>query len=104
MVSGVFEKDLPEDILLNHPELYPTFKKDALFNYMTLITWISRALWHSIILFFGPLLASYWMNEGVLGVGLQDDLWTYGTITMTGAIFTIMIRHSLEFKVSMLYK
>jgi phospholipid-transporting ATPase len=96
MIIGVFEKDLPESLLLTRPELYPTFKNDALFNIRTMTIWLIRPLWHACVLYFGTYLSGW--SEGFLGNEKQDGLWIMGSIVMSAAIVTIMLRHSLEFK------
>jgi phospholipid-transporting ATPase len=96
MIIGIFEKDLPEQVLLQQPELYPTFKNDALFNIKSMTLWLLRPLWHACVLFFGTYLSGW--TDGYLGSGTQDGLWVMGSIVMTAAIVTLMIRHSMEFK------
>ncbi|KAL0478100.1 phospholipid-transporting ATPase ATP8 [Acrasis kona] len=98
LYSGTFEKDLNEEELESNPKLYKVFKNDYLFNYQTLIVWLARPFWHACVLFFVPLISSLWTNWGVLGVGVQDDVWSFGTITITATIFVVLIRHSYEIK------
>jgi phospholipid-transporting ATPase len=95
LISGIFEKDLPEKVLLENPELYMETKNDALFNLRTLLYWFATGLFHSAIIFFG----CYFMADESSILGLeQDDRWSQGVIVITTAVTVIMIRHSMELK------
>ncbi|KAL9642784.1 hypothetical protein ABK040_009859 [Willaertia magna] len=95
---GIFEKDLLEDDLLSHPELYPSLRRDALFNSGTLSYWFLNALYHSIIIFFFSLSVTDFISSNILGSTVDGGMDCFGTLMMTCIIIVVTIRHSLSIK------
>jgi hypothetical protein len=44
---AMFEKDIKEDLIVDHPELYRELRTGYLFNYKTAMLWLITALYHS---------------------------------------------------------
>ena len=49
---GVFEKDYPEKVLEDCPEMYKPLKKGHSFNLLTFMVWMFQGLLHAAIIFF----------------------------------------------------
>ena len=52
---AMFEKDIREDIIMDHPELYRELRTGYLFNYKTAFLWLLTALYHS----FGTFIIQF---------------------------------------------
>ncbi|KAL9649104.1 hypothetical protein ABK040_008481 [Willaertia magna] len=95
IMMGTFEKDVNEEVLLKHPELYITLKNNALFNYKTLIIWILNGIYHTVIIFLGVLFSS--TTDDLLAPKVTD-IFHFGTVIMTCTMFVITFRFALEEK------
>ncbi|EFC42222.1 MgtA domain/ATPase domain-containing protein [Naegleria gruberi] len=99
IVSGVFEKDLPEEVILQHPEIYSTLKKSGthgnLFNIRSLLFWTLDATYHSLIVFFGVLIC--YGYEDILENG-PSDVFHFGTVVLTTTVTIITFKFALSVK------
>ncbi|EFC37321.1 MgtA domain/ATPase domain-containing protein [Naegleria gruberi] len=92
---GSCEKDLPEEVILEHPELYDSLKKSGnLFNLRTLIMWGIAAIYHALVIFFGIILSvdGDFMENG------PTDLYHFGKIIMTCMVCVVTLIYILEIK------
>jgi phospholipid-transporting ATPase len=93
---GLFEKDLTEDIIHQHAEVYRRMQKGKLFTKFTFIVWIGNGVWHSLAIYYGCTLL---FNDAVLtSSGNAEALWEFGTMAATIVIFVVNLRMALEIK------
>lgn len=85
---AVFDKDLPDEILLRNPQLYDIGLKSKLFNFRVFWGWIINGVYHSFFCFLVP----YFMFEQTK----QHDLWANGNLVFTIVIFIANLKISLE--------
>jgi phospholipid-translocating ATPase len=46
----IFDKDIEENFLINNPKLYEFNQKDYFYNVQTIVYWVLRAIFHSLVL------------------------------------------------------
>jgi len=61
---GIFEKDLPEEIIHQHPEIYKLHKQP---NFWSFVRWFSDAIFHSLLIFWFCWALFYLSEEVVSG-------------------------------------
>ncbi|KAG2393729.1 hypothetical protein C9374_007260 [Naegleria lovaniensis] len=97
LISGIYEQDLPEEVILQHPEIYDSLKRNGnLFNARSLTFWVLTAIYHASIIFFG-VFVNYMYGFDILENG-PSDVYHFGTIIMTATMTVITFRFALEVK------
>ncbi|KAF0983691.1 hypothetical protein FDP41_007606 [Naegleria fowleri] len=97
LISGIYEEDLPEEVILKHPEIYDSLKRNGnLFNARSLTFWVLTAVYHASIIFFGVFI-NYMYGFDILENG-PSDVYHFGTIIMTATMTVITFRFALEVK------
>lgn len=93
---GTFERDLTEETLRNHPEVYLSYRKNRLFNTWTVAEYVlGYGLWHALCVYFGLYLSIGYLGApyangqggGFYFVGLAN---TFTIILVTFAKMTLM--------------
>ncbi|KAG5509638.1 hypothetical protein JKF63_06343 [Porcisia hertigi] len=89
---GIFDKDLPEEALLERPKLYTPLSHGEYFNFTTLLRWFTESVVTAVILFYVafPTLVN---QEG------SHRLYTgkeTGTLVFSGLIFVVLTRFALQ--------
>jgi len=96
LVYGLFEKDLNEDVINQHAEVYMRLQDGALFTKSTFCIWLLSGIWHSLVVFFGTELL--FANDILFASGRTTGLWAMGTLAATLAILIANLRIILEIK------
>lgn len=89
-VFGIFEKDIPDEILENDPRIYKATLKEPIFSSTSSFAWIFRAFVHASIIFFVSLF--FTKNTGL------DDLWTQAAILSLTSNFVVVLKGMIEMK------
>nr|CAJ2469358.1 unnamed protein product [Leishmania braziliensis] len=91
---GIFEKDLPEDLLLERPKLYTPLSRGEYFNLVTLVRWLTESLTTAVILFYVayPTLVR---QDGAHQRYAGNEV---GTIVFSGLILVILVRFALQIR------
>lgn len=93
---GTFERDLTEETLRNHPEVYLSYRKNRLFNTWTVAEYVlGYGLWHALCVYFGLYLSIGYLGApyangqggGFYFIGLAN---TFTIILVTFAKMTLM--------------
>ncbi|XP_053311144.1 phospholipid-transporting ATPase VA [Spea bombifrons] len=89
LVTGILDKDLPEEMLIAVPELYKSGQ--MMEEYKPHMFWSNMidAFYQSLMCFFIPYFTFY---------DSDTDLFTWGTPIVTCALFTIMLHLGIETK------
>ncbi len=82
---GIFEQALPENLLMNVPQLYRSITKNKLMSWKYFCIWSTFAIWHGVTIFFG---AYFLMQTGtsqvrilfILKVLITDSLQLYSRL------------------------
>lgn len=78
---GIFDKVCSAETMLKYPALYKPSQNAQLFNVRVFWIWISNALIHSVILYWGPMLV--YGNENIWSNGKNGDYLVLGNIVYT---------------------
>mmetsp|Transcript_11059 Transcript_11059/g.41233 ORF Transcript_11059/g.41233 Transcript_11059/m.41233 type:complete len:1610 (-) Transcript_11059:1501-6330(-) len=89
-VFGIFEKDIPDNILEQDPRIYTATLKERIFSSEASFAWIFRAFLHSTIVFFVVIM--FTDNTGL------GDLWTQAALLSLTANWVIVLKAFLEMK------
>eukprot|EP00168_Porphyra_purpurea_P006762 TRINITY_DN1833_c0_g1_i1.p1 TRINITY_DN1833_c0_g1~~TRINITY_DN1833_c0_g1_i1.p1 ORF type:complete len:768 (-),score=294.49 TRINITY_DN1833_c0_g1_i1:748-3051(-) len=74
---GTFERDLSEDTLRNHPEVYLSYRKNRLFNFWTVAEYVlGYGLWHALCVYFG-----LYLSIGYLGAPYANGQGAVSTLS-----------------------
>jgi len=93
---GLFEKDLNEEVINQHAEVYRRMQSGILFTRTTFFIWIVNGIWHSLVIYYG---CTFLFNNNTLSSnGHTTELWEFGTLVSTLAIFIVNLRIALEIK------
>ncbi|XP_015670822.2 probable phospholipid-transporting ATPase VB [Protobothrops mucrosquamatus] len=94
LISGVLDKDISAETLLNLPALYKSGQNSEIYKPLTFCLAILDAFYQSLICFFIPYLV------------YQDsdtDIFAFGTVVNTGALLTILFHQALEIQMWTLF-
>eukprot|EP00727_Mastigamoeba_balamuthi_P007991 m51a1_g3812 putative probable phospholipid-transporting atpase id isoform x2 (1077) ;mRNA; r:257639-262020 len=87
---GLFEKDIPEQLIIDTPEVHRQATTGSFFNVRDLFIWLGFGLTHSLIFFFFAF-ALIWPSGGL--ISWQADpvsFWTMSAYINTYALFTVL--------------
>ncbi|MCJ1314503.1 hypothetical protein MMC25_008185 [Agyrium rufum] len=90
---GIFEQDVPRDVLLRFPELYAVGQKNGAFNFWVYLRWASLAVVQSVLIFFSALFL--YDPVSTPPSSQATDLYALGTLCFT--IWVIIINVKLQF-------
>jgi len=91
---GVFDKDLSEKYLLEHPQLYQIGIRHHYFNFKVFWAWFFNAIFHSIICF--GFVAPVFMHSVPYSNGRAVDLFSIGITSFTCVVITVTLKLGLE--------
>ncbi|XP_065643609.1 phospholipid-transporting ATPase IF isoform X3 [Hydra vulgaris] len=83
LLYGIFEKDLKEETLMDHPILYRELVKNANLSWKKFAHWVLAGLWHAIVIFFGV--------KFVYGTTFISTMQDYSFFEFGVFVFTLVI-------------
>ena len=95
LVAGWYEKDLPDDLVLAHPETYQAFKRETILDFPHFGRWILTAIYQGTVLYLFIHYAVMGSNDGagdIMSDGREVYLWLYGTLILTAVILLSNIK------------
>eukprot|EP01006_Ploeotia_vitrea_P062659 TRINITY_DN84196_c0_g1_i1.p1 TRINITY_DN84196_c0_g1~~TRINITY_DN84196_c0_g1_i1.p1 ORF type:complete len:1149 (-),score=116.15 TRINITY_DN84196_c0_g1_i1:64-3510(-) len=87
LLLGIFEKDLPDDIVERNPKLFTPLPKGENFNLITMAVWGCSAIVHSILIFF---MVSYKFPVDDIARWRTSGIWTQGSLALTVIISVVL--------------
>lgn len=91
---GVFDKDLPDKMLLEHPQLYQAGIRKYYYNYKVFWGWVMNALFHSFVCFWFVMLS--FKNQFPYENGRAMDLFSMGSLSFTCVVVVVTLKLGLE--------
>uniref|UniRef100_A0A6B2KYB5 Phospholipid-transporting ATPase n=1 Tax=Arcella intermedia TaxID=1963864 RepID=A0A6B2KYB5_9EUKA len=88
---GLFEKDLDEEIVMKNPRVYRDHKK---LESRPLFHWMSNAVFHSLIIFFGCW--AIFQDKSFYENGLMPDIDTFGSVLLFTSFHVVLFKYLLE--------
>ena len=86
---GIFDRDVPQEVLLARPQIYAAARHSASFTPKTMARWVLEAIIHSAIVFIVPT-AIQWASNGVwCANGEGDGLMYFGLVVYTSLIMAM---------------
>ncbi|XP_037780538.1 probable phospholipid-transporting ATPase IF isoform X1 [Penaeus monodon] len=95
LVYGLFEQNIPPDILLTRPHLYQRNANNVAMSWLMFLQWNFFALWHAAAMFFG-LWLTCWDDTCGLPGGATQDLYLFGLALGTLCTFVTNMKIVLE--------
>ncbi|KAF7233366.1 hypothetical protein EG68_05038 [Paragonimus skrjabini miyazakii] len=96
---GIFEKPIPENILLNYPSLYRTIVRNRCLSRINLLLWLALATWHAFVIFFGLYFFAFRGQAGggsspSIGGGgsAVGDMICFGNLLMITIFITVNLK------------
>ena len=102
LVAGWYEKDLPDDLVLAHPESYQSFKQETIFDFPHFARWILTSIYQGIVLYLFIHYAVMGSGNGggdIMSDGREVYLWLYGTLIL----FAVILLSNLKMTTSLDY-
>eukprot|EP01006_Ploeotia_vitrea_P053423 TRINITY_DN67787_c4_g2_i1.p1 TRINITY_DN67787_c4_g2~~TRINITY_DN67787_c4_g2_i1.p1 ORF type:complete len:1189 (-),score=90.92 TRINITY_DN67787_c4_g2_i1:201-3767(-) len=93
LVSGIFEKDLHDEVIERNPQLFIDLSRGQNFSVLTLVGWGVAAIYHSMAIFF--LTSATFAQDDALG-HKTSGIWTQGSIGMTLVIMVVLAKSALH--------
>jgi len=90
----VFDKDVTDRFLLEHPQLYQTGIRRYYYNYRVFWGWVANAIYHSFICFWFVMLT--FRNEQPYHDGRAMDLFSMGSVSFTCVVIVVTLKLALE--------
>jgi len=87
---GVFDRDVPVEILEKTPEAYDSFKKENRYNFPELFRWLGLSFVQSVIVFFYTY-EGFYKNDISDSSGKNDDLFMGGTAMTFALVIAVNI-------------
>ncbi|KAK7079307.1 putative phospholipid-transporting ATPase IF [Halocaridina rubra] len=95
LVYGLFDQNLPPDLLMSRPHLYKLIANNANMSWRTFFKWNAFALWHTSVMYFG--LFFLWFNDAPgFSDGTTADLYLFGTALMNICVYVVNFKIFLE--------
>jgi len=91
LVLALFEKDLREHIILQHPDAFPELKRGLYLTKKSFSRWMISAIYHSIVFWFGI----YLLPAALHVIGTNAGLFELSTFVATAGITTIILKAAL---------
>eukprot|EP01132_Coremiostelium_polycephalum_P003773 gene3773-4697_t len=93
---GLFEKDIDEESIMQHPHVYRRLQSTPVLNRRTFLLWNIAGLWHSLVIFFG--IQFLYENDIINLQGHTSGIWSLGTLVATCSILIVNFRMAVETK------
>jgi phospholipid-transporting ATPase len=75
---GLFEKDIDEETIERHPEIYQEFTSVSIIDYRSFGIWMLQALYHASVIFFFMYAIQFHSDAHLAYHGFKsDDLWLW---------------------------
>ncbi|KAI0226825.1 Phospholipid-transporting ATPase IB [Lamellibrachia satsuma] len=94
LALGLFDRHCTVQNLLRFPQLYGVSQKSELFNVKIFWLWITNAVYHSIILFWMPVLAL--SHDVAFKNGKVGDYLFLGNMVYTYVVVTVCVKAGIE--------
>ncbi|KAK6298640.1 hypothetical protein J4Q44_G00316950 [Coregonus suidteri] len=94
LTLGIFERSCRKENMLKYPELYKTSQNAMGFNTKVFWAHCLNGLFHSVILFWVPLIA--FQHDTVFGNGKTPDYLLLGNMVYTFVVITVCLKAGLE--------
>eukprot|EP01133_Synstelium_polycarpum_P003848 gene3848-4443_t len=94
IVMGVLDKDVSEEMVMEHPQLYNSGIRNELYNIKVFGGWAVTGLLHALLLYIFPTYVFY--HSLAYTNGLAVDLFTVGTVAYSCVIITVNLKLALE--------
>jgi phospholipid-transporting ATPase len=91
---GVFDKDISDRKLLEHPQLYQTGVRRYYYNYRVFWGWVLNALYHSFICYWFVELT--FVNQQPYHDGRTMDIFSMGSVSFTCVVVVVTLKLGLE--------
>ena len=86
---GIFDRDVPQEVLLARPQIYGTARHNAAFTPRTMARWVFEAFIHSAAVFIIPT-GMQWASGGCWGAnGDCGGLMYFGLVVYTSLIMAM---------------
>ncbi|KAI9363507.1 hypothetical protein DFJ73DRAFT_792883 [Zopfochytrium polystomum] len=90
---AMFEKDVDEDKIEEHPELYMQVRDGSYWNWTVILTTLLSPIWHSIVIFFGYV---YLQSDSILSSsGRSSGFWVQCFYLGTPMLTTVLCKQAL---------
>jgi magnesium-transporting ATPase (P-type) len=98
LVYALFEKDLPEDVLLTYPQLYKRLQLGLPFTLRKRLAWFCNAIWDSIVCYWAAhaLFANRTLSGVFVAGGQPRGLYDMGVLVSSASVIIVNLRIALE--------
>eukprot|EP01113_Clastostelium_recurvatum_P017915 TRINITY_DN2113_c0_g1_i1.p1 TRINITY_DN2113_c0_g1~~TRINITY_DN2113_c0_g1_i1.p1 ORF type:complete len:1143 (-),score=265.23 TRINITY_DN2113_c0_g1_i1:444-3872(-) len=96
IIMGVLDKDVGEDMVYDHPQLYRTGPEKYHFNTKVFWGWVGNGLFHSLLIYTFPALIFRHTNP--FHSGQDIDLFTLGVVSYTCVVLTVNLKLGIEIR------
>eukprot|EP01112_Ceratiomyxa_fruticulosa_P018559 TRINITY_DN5957_c0_g1_i1.p1 TRINITY_DN5957_c0_g1~~TRINITY_DN5957_c0_g1_i1.p1 ORF type:complete len:433 (-),score=66.09 TRINITY_DN5957_c0_g1_i1:155-1453(-) len=94
IIMGILDKDVADDMVYEHPQLYQTGPQKYHFNLRVFWGWVGNGLFHSLIIFGIPALI--FRHSNTFFSGQCIDLFTLGVVSYTCVVIIVNLKLGLE--------
>jgi len=97
LMIGCFEKDISDKLIAKYPKTYYHVQRNKIFTLKSLCIWMSSAMYHSLVLFFGAYFVFYnnaVQANGQEGTGLREmGVWVIfvGMIVIFAKLYFVVV-------------
>ncbi|KAK3926702.1 putative phospholipid-transporting ATPase IF [Frankliniella fusca] len=88
LVYGLLEQNRPSYQLLQYPPLYKGHQGNKLMRTSHFLEWLMAGIWHSVVVFFVPVLALH-CNTVLLENGSETDMLCLSTLVYSSAVLVV---------------
>lgn len=96
LMLGIFDKDVDDRMVFEHPQLYQTGVRKVYFNFKVFWGWVLNAIWQSLVLY--GFVALTFTHANSFYSGRAIDLFSMGTVSYTCVVFTVNLKLALEIR------
>ena len=102
LVTGWYEKDLPDELVLANPASFRAFQRETIFDFPHFLGWLLVSLYQGTILYFFIHFAVLGSNDAsgdVMQDGREIYLWLFGT----EVLFAVIMLSNIKFITALEY-
>ncbi|KAL2201257.1 hypothetical protein P885DRAFT_73604 [Corynascus similis CBS 632.67] len=93
LVLGILDQFVSARLLDRYPQLYNLGQSNHFFKGTVFASWITNAVYHSIILYLGT--SAFYINDGVERDGFPAGKWVWGTAMYGAVLLTVLGKAAL---------
>ncbi|EZG48332.1 putative ATPase [Gregarina niphandrodes] len=93
---GIWDQDVSRELSMTFPQLYKTGIEDAFMRWRSILAWFLTGIWHSVCVFFIPVISFSGLNITDITTYMPNDFFTVSTVMFLQVMLVVNGKLLLE--------